>query len=153
MNVEKRIKEMNLEIREYVNPDWPFTTTVQEGNILFVSGHTPTINGVPQYTGRVGEEVSLETAQKAGMLCLENCLGAIKMALGDLDRVEKIIKVNGYIASEVGFAQQAVVMNPISKALNDIFGAKHARAALGVAMLPSNVPVEVEMIVAVKQKN
>jgi len=150
MDVYEKIKAEGLRIREYCNPDWPFTTAVQTGNILFVSGHTPTLDGVPQYHGCTGRDVDLETAQKAGILCLENCLGTMNRALGDLNRVKKIVKLNGFVASDPSFSGQAQVMNPVSEKLNAIFGNKHARAALGVMQLPGNVPVEVEMIVEVE---
>ncbi|MDP4109126.1 MAG: RidA family protein [Bacillota bacterium] len=148
--IEAKAKEIGLTVREFTNPNLPFTSAVQTGNVLFVSGHTPTIDGVAQYHGVTGTDVNLETAQKAAMLCLENCLGAVKTALGSLDRVSKIVKVNGFVASAPGFDKQALVMNPASEALISLFGQKHARAALGVAMLPGNVPVEVELVVEVK---
>lgn len=149
--IENRAKEIGLEIREYVNHDWPFVSGMISGNLLFISGHTPTIDGVPQYKGTVGEDVDMETAQKAAILCLENCLGAVKTALkGDMDRIVKIVKVNGFITSAKGFDQQAGVMNAVSNKLIELFGEKHSRAALGVSMLPGGVPVEVELIVEIK---
>ncbi|MDD3174178.1 MAG: RidA family protein [Herbinix sp.] len=147
--IETKLEASGLSVRQFVNEAWPFNCGVLTGNLLYISGHTPTINGVPQYIGVTGDTVDLETAQKAALLCLENCMGAIKTVVGDLDRVSKIVKVNGFIASAPGFDKQALVMNPVSEALVDIFGAKHARAALGVTMLPGNVPVELEMIVEV----
>ena len=150
MTIETKLRSMHITVRQYINPEWPFTCGVQVGNVLYISGQTPTIDGVPQYTGTAGDTVDLETAQKAALLCLENCLGAIKTMVGSLDRVTKVVKVNGFIASASGFDKQALVMNPVSEILVNLFGAKHARAALGVAMLPGNVPVEVEMIVEVE---
>ena len=148
--IEAKANELGLTVRQYANAQWPFTCAVQTGNLLFVSGHTPTIEGVAQYHGITGDSVDLETAQKAAMLCLENCLGAMKSVLGNLDRVAKIVKVNGFIASAPGFDKQAPVMNSVSEALVKIFGEKHARAALGVAMLPGNVPVEIELVAEVR---
>lgn len=150
MNIYEKIEAQGLTIREFCNPAWPFTTATQVGNILFVSGHTPTIDGVPQYHGCTGRDVNLETAQKAALLCLENCIGSMNMALGDLNRVKRIIKLNGFVASDPSFSGQAMVMNPVSEKLNAIFGEKHARAALGVAQLPGDVPVEIELIVEVE---
>lgn len=149
MQREQKITELGMTIRFFPLPDMPFTYAHEHNGIVFVSGHTPTIEGVPQYKGVVGQEVDLETAQQAAVLCLENCLGALQQAVGGLDRVKKIIKVNGFVASAPGFDKQALVMNAVSERLNAIFGEKHARAALGVAMLPGGVPVEVELIAAI----
>lgn len=149
MNVIERIKESGLVVREFINPEWPFTTAVLSDNLIFVAGHTPTINGVAQYHGKVGETISVEQARKAGILCLENCLGSLQRVLGDLNKVKKIVKLNGYIASAPDFSDQVKVMAPVSESLNAIFGEKHARAAIGVLVLPGDVPVEIEMIVEI----
>lgn len=150
MNIYERIKAEGLEVRTFYDPQWAFETTSRIGDLLFVSGHTPTLDGVPQYKGITGREVDVETARKAALLCLENCLGSMQRALGDLKRVKRIVKLNGFVASAHGFVEQAIVMNAVSEKLNAIFGSKHARAALGVVALPGNVPVEIEMIVEVE---
>lgn len=149
MSIVDRINESGLVVREFINPEWPFTTAVLSGKLLFVAGHTPTIDGVPQYHGKVGNEISVEQAREAGVLCLENCLGSMQRVLGDLNRIKKIVKLNGFVASTPEFSNQVAVMAPVSEALNHIFGEKHARAAIGVAVLPGDVPVEIELIVEI----
>lgn len=147
--LEIQLNELGLTAREYTNPNWDFTCGIMSGNLLFTSGHTPTLNGIVQYKGTVGDDIDLQSSQKAAVLCLENCLGAAKIVLGDLDRIKRIVKVNGFIASAPGFDEQAMVMNAVSEPLTKLFGEKHARSALGVAMLPSGVPVEVELVLEV----
>ncbi|MDD3172761.1 MAG: RidA family protein [Herbinix sp.] len=150
MKIEDMFNELGIQCREYCNPNWLFTNYTLNGKTLYISGHTPTIDGVPQFHGKVGAEVDLEKAKNAAVLCLENCLGAIKMAIDDLDNIKSILKVNGYVASNPDFVDQAIVINAVSEPLYKVFGTKHARAALGVAVLPGNVPVEIELIVELK---
>ena len=153
MNIYEKIATEGLKIRTFYNDEWTFETASLTENLLYVSGHTPTIEGVPQYIGVTGAEIDIATAQKAGILCLENCLGSMERALKDLNCIKKVVKLNGFVASVAGFSGQAVVMNPVSEKLNAIFGGKHARAAIGVVALPGNVPVEIEMIVEIEKQN
>lgn len=151
-SIENKFNALGLQIRQYTNPTLNFTCGVLSGSLLFISGHTPTVEGVPQYKGIVGNDVDIETAQKAAILCLENCLGAAKTILGSLDHIQKVVKVNGFVASAAGFDGQAQVLNAVSSPLQQVFGEKHARAALGVAGLPGGVPVEVELILEVAER-
>lgn len=152
MSVYDRLKELQLKIPK-VEPRFLFVPGVQVGNLLFISGQTPEINGKMQYMGRLGEDIDVETGKKAARLAALNCLGEIEAVLGSLDRVERIVRVIGYVRSAKNFGEQPLVINGASELLIEIFGerGKHSRAALGTSELPFGAPVELEMIVSVKQ--
>ncbi|GAB7388964.1 RidA family protein [Bacillaceae bacterium] len=152
MSVYARLKELNLTIPK-VEPRFLFVPGVQVGDLLFISGQTPEVNGEMQYVGRLGEDLDVETGKKAARLAALNCLGEIEAVLGSLDRVDRIVRVIGYVRSAKNFGEQPLVINGASELLIEIFGerGKHARAALGTSELPFGAPVELEMIVKVKQ--
>jgi enamine deaminase RidA (YjgF/YER057c/UK114 family) len=152
MGVYDRIKQLNLTIPE-VEPRFMFVPGVQVGNLLFISGQTPEINGEMQYVGRLGADLNVETGKKAARLAALNCLGEMEACLGSLERVERIVRVIGYVRSAENFGEQPLVINGASELLIEVFGeaGKHARAALGTSELPFGAPVELEMIVQVKE--
>ncbi len=151
--VEEKVKEMGYEIPECPAPAGAYAPAVEtKDGLLFVSGQTAIVDGKQKYVGRVGAEVSVEEAYDAAKICALRLLAQVKYVIGDLDRVERIVKVNGYVNAVPGFGQQPKVINGTSEFLEAVFGekGKHARAAIGVGSLPDNAPVEVEMILAYK---
>lgn len=151
IDIYERIRELGLTIPE-VPPRFLFVPGVLTGNLLFISGQTPEVNGVMQYTGRLGDDLDVETGQQAARLAALNCIGEMQAVLGDLNRVERIVRMMGYVRSTDGFGEQPLVVNGASELLHEVFGeaGKHARAALGTSELPFGAPVELEMIVQVK---
>lgn len=152
MSIEERLRELNIVVPQVV-PRFNFVPGVQVGNLLFISGQTPEIDGVMQYAGRLGADLDVETGKKAARLAALNCLGEMQAVLGSLERVERIVRVIGYVRSAQGFGEQPFVINGASDLLVEVFGeaGRHARAALGTSELPFNAPVELEMIVQVKE--
>lgn len=151
MSVYERLKELGITVPK-VEPRFLFVPGVRAGDLLFVSGQTPEVDGEMKYAGVVGEDLDVETAKRAARLAALNCLGEVEAVLGSLDRVERIVRVIGYVRSGRGFGEQPLVMNGASELLIEVFGerGKHARAALGTSELPFGAPVEMEMIVQVK---
>ena len=129
-----------------------YIASVQVGNILFVGGNTGTVNGKRKYLGKVGEAVTLEQAYEMAQFCGLNHLAFIKAALGDLDRVERVVKVTGYVNVAPGFKDMPKVINGESDLYVKLWGerGRHARAAIGVASLGGDAPVETEVIVQVR---
>lgn len=150
--ISKRLAELNIQLPKAPKPAGAYVPAVITGNLIFASGQTPTVDGVLKYTGKVGREVSLEEAYEAARLSAINCLAEMEAVLGDLDRIKRIVKVTGYVASAEGFGLQPKVVNGASELLEGIFGenGRHARAAIGVSELPINAPVEVEIIAEIK---
>lgn len=154
MNIERRLGELGLELPEVPTPGGSYVPVQIWGNIAFTSGQTALINGERRYLGKVGKEVSLEEgALSARDACL-NCLASLKKELGTLDAVGRIIKVVGYVNSAPGFIQQPEVVNGASDLLVQLWGehGRHARSAIGVAELPVNTSVELEIIAEIKKK-
>ena len=151
MDVYKRISELGLQLPKVPKPVASYVPAKMYNDLVFSSGQTGTIDGQLQCKGKVGREVSLEEAQISARQSVLNCLASIESVIGDLNRVEEVIKLTGYVASAEGFGQQPAVVEGASKLLLEIFGenGQHARAALGVAELPFGAPVEVELIVRV----
>lgn len=152
MSYEAKIKSMGLEIPEAPKPVAAYVPAVQIDGYVYTSGQLPFVNGELKYTGKVGQEVKEKDAYEAAKICALNCLSVIKGVVGDLDKIEQIVKVNGYVASAEGFEMQPKVINGASELLGEIFGEKgqHARLAVGVNQLPFNATCEIEMIVKVK---
>ncbi|WP_210508552.1 RidA family protein [Naasia sp. SYSU D00057] len=150
-SVEQRLAELGLDLPEPVAPVAAYVPAVTTGNLLWLSGQVPFVDGVPQATGKVGEAdglVSPEVAKECAKTCALNALAAAKAALGDLDRVTRVVKLVGFVASSPEFTGAPVVVNGASELLGQVFGdaGRHARSAVGVAVLPLDVPVEVEMV-------
>lgn len=152
MGVEDKLKELGLEIPAPREPMGNYVTAVRTGNLVYTAGQVCAAGGQITCQGKVGREVTVEEGYAAARLAVLNCLGAVKGVLGDLDRVERVVKVLGFVNSAEGFHQQPRVMNGASDLLVSLYGEKgrHARAAIGVYQLPGNAAVEVEMVVEVK---
>lgn len=130
-----------------------YSPVVVHAGIAYVSGQLPRLNDIVQYVGKVGRDVDLPTACEAARLCALQCLAALEKTLGSLDRVERLLKVTGYVACTEDFAQQPAVIDAASALFVERLGDRglHARAAIGVAALPRGASVEVELIAAVRQ--
>jgi enamine deaminase RidA (YjgF/YER057c/UK114 family) len=149
--VEDRLAELGRTLPGVAAPVAAYVPAVRSGSYVFTSGQLPMVDGSLAATGKVGAEVSAEDAKKHAATCALNALAAIKAEIGDLDRVRRIVKVVGFVASTPDFTGQPGVINGASELLGEVFGDKgvHARSAVGVAVLPLDAPVEVELVVEV----
>ena len=152
MEIETKLKELGLELPNPPVPAANYIGYVRVGNLLFIGGNIGRINGVLKYRGKVGAGVTLEQAYDAARNCALNHLATMKAALGDLDRVDRIVKVLGYVNVAPDFIDMPKVINGESDLLVQVFGERgqHTRAAVGVASLSQNSPVETEVTVQVK---
>jgi enamine deaminase RidA (YjgF/YER057c/UK114 family) len=151
MSYEARLKELGLVLPEPPRPAGHFVPAVQVGNLIFVSGQIPALSGQVVMKGKLGRDLSIEQGQEAARAALLNVLAVIQSTTGTLDVIQRIVKLNGWVASAEGFNSQPRVVDGASLLLEEIFGeaGKHARAAIGVAELPLGVPVELELIAEV----
>jgi enamine deaminase RidA (YjgF/YER057c/UK114 family) len=149
MAVADRLAELGLELPTVAAPAGSYIPAVVSGNLAFTSGQLPTTGGVLPATGKVGAEVSAEDAKTYAATCVLNALAAIGSVIGSLDRITRVVKVVGFVSSDPSFTGQPGVINGASDLLREIFGdaGVHARSAVGVAVLPLDSPVEVELIV------
>ncbi len=149
--VEDRLAELGLSVPEVVPPVAAYVPAVRDGNLVFTSGQLPMVDGSMAATGKVGGSVTPEIAKELAQACALNAIAAIKALIGDLDKVSRVVKVVGFVASEPSFTGQPVVVNGASELLAKAFGDKgvHARSAVGVVALPLDAPVEVEVIVSI----
>lgn len=147
--IEKKLQEMGLSLPEVGKTHGAYVPGVQANGLLFTSGRTPTVDGKLMYGGKVGQDLSVEEGYKAAELCALHCLAVVREQLGGLDKVIRIVRITGFINSAPGFTQQSKVLNGASDLVAALFGERgqHARAAIGVAELPTNAAVEVDMIV------
>jgi enamine deaminase RidA (YjgF/YER057c/UK114 family) len=151
MDVEARLGELGLELPPAPKPMAAYVPTVRTGNLVFVAGQGPWLPGGPSLTGKVGADVSMEEAQQAARNCCLNGLAAIKAEVGDLGSLVRMVKLTVFVASAPGFHEQPLVATGGSELLEKVLGdaGRHARAAVGVAELPFNIPVEVDFIAEV----
>ena len=149
--IEQRIIDLGFLLPETAKPLAAYIPAVQSGNLVFTSGQLPMIAGNLAETGKVGGSVSPERAKELATICALNALAAVKTVIGDLDKIKRIVKVVGFVSSTPEFSGQPAVVNGASEFLGDVFGEKgiHARSAVGVAVLPLDAPVEIELIVEV----
>jgi enamine deaminase RidA (YjgF/YER057c/UK114 family) len=149
---EERIAELGLTLPEVAAPVASYTPTVRSGAHVYVSGQLPFVEGELPATGKVGAEVTPEAARDLAALCALNAIAAVRAEVGELSDVVRIVKVGGFVASTSDFTGQPGVINGASDLLARVFGdaGVHARAAVGVAALPLDSPVEVDMIVEVR---
>jgi len=150
VNITDRLAELGIELpRRSPAPAGTYVPAVISGNQVFTAGQLPFVDGVLPFTGKVGAAVSAEDAHESARTSALNALSAVAEVLGSLDRVTRIVKVVGFVASDPGFTAQPGVLNGASDLLGSIFGdaGVHARSAVGVAVLPLDAPVEVELIV------
>jgi enamine deaminase RidA (YjgF/YER057c/UK114 family) len=149
---EERLQELGVSLPPPAVPVAAYVPCVRTGNLVYVSGQVPVVDGKPSHLGHLGDEVGLEDGRAAARTCAVNLLAALKAELGELSRVRRVVKVTGFVASTPGFTDHPKVVNAASELFGDAFGdaGRHARAAVGVAALPLGVPVEVEAIVEVE---
>jgi len=152
-SAEARVRELGIQIPTLPPPVAIYVPAVRTGDLVFASGQTPTVDGVLQVQGKLGGEVSIEQGQQAARLAALNCVAEVRGLLGSLDRVARIVRLTGFVASATGFAQQPAVVNGASQLIEEIFGeaGRHARSAIGVAELPGGAPVEIELIVEARE--
>jgi enamine deaminase RidA (YjgF/YER057c/UK114 family) len=149
--VAARLAELGLALPEVVPPVAAYIPAVRNGSLVWTSGQLPMVSGSLVATGLVGSDVTPEDAKDLARTCALNALAAVA-SVADLDSVVRVVKVVGFVASADGFYGQPAVVNGASELLGDVFGeaGRHARSAVGVAVLPLNAPVEVEVVVEVR---
>jgi len=147
--VDERLAELGITLPELAKPVAAYVPAVISGNLVFTAGQLPFVDGALPETGKLGAGVSDESGKALARQSALNGLAAVKSVIGSLDRVTRIVKVVGFVASDAGFTGQPGVINGASEVLGEIFGDAgiHARSAVGVAVLPLDSPVEVELIV------
>ena len=147
--IEQRLIELGHPLPEVAKPVAAYVPSVVTGNLVFTSGQLPFTAGVLPETGKVGAGVTAENAKDYARTAVLNALAAVKLAIGDLDRVTRVVKLVGFVASVPEFTGQPGVINGASEFLGEVFGEKgaHARSAVGVPSLPLDSPVELELIV------
>jgi len=148
-HIQARLTELGIVIPDVAAPVASYVPARTTGNLLYTAGQLPFVDGSLPATGKLGAEVSLADGVEYARICTLNALAVAQSELGSLDRVAQIVKVNGFVASSPEFFQQPTVLNGASELLGEIFGdiGKHARAAVGVAVLPLDAPVELELII------
>lgn len=151
-DVEKRLKELKIELEKPAAPTANFVKAVRVGNLVYLSGHGPDKPGGGRVIGKVGTDLTLEQGKDAARLVGISLLSSLKAEIGDLNKVKRIVKAFGMVNCPPSFDQQSQVINGFSDLMVEVFGAKgkHARSAVGMSSLPFNMPVEVEMIVEVE---
>ena len=150
--IEEKIESLGIKLPSPPTPAGSYVAVVKTGNLLFISGQIPMVDGKLLYTGKVTDE-NLETAQKSARTCAINILAQLKRELGDFEKVSKIVRLSGFVNSDPEFSQHPKVINAASDLLHEIFGEKgiHSRIAVGVANLPLNSMTEIDAIVEVTE--
>jgi enamine deaminase RidA (YjgF/YER057c/UK114 family) len=148
---EQRLEQLGVSLPTPAAPVAAYLPCVRTGNLVYVSGQVPVVDGEPTHVGRLGETVGLEDGVAAARTCAVNVIAALKAELGELARVRRVVKLTGFVASTPEFTDHPKVVNGASELFGEVFGdaGRHARAAVGMAALPLGVPVEVEAIVEV----
>ena len=151
VKIEQILKERGYQLPALAEAMGLYVPAVKVNDLVFTAGLLPEIGDDLKFAGKLGKDLTIEQGQRAAELCALNALSIIKEVIGDLDKIKRIVRVVGYINSAPGFTDQPKVLNGASKLLIDIFGerGKHARLALGIAELPINAALEMEMIVQV----
>lgn len=150
--IEERLRELGIELPPPPQPLGNYVGAVQAGDLVFLGGVSNRVRGVLKYQGKLGRELTVEQGYDAARMAAINHLAVLKAFLGDLDRVQRIVKVVGHINCAPGFNTLPAVLNGASDLLVEVFGEKgrHARLALGAAELNDDIPVETEMIVQIR---
>ena len=152
MSIKEKLAALGLTLPTAAAPVAAYVPAVKTGNLVFTAGQLPVVDGKLVLTGKVGSDVTPEDAKKMAEICALNALAAISL-VADIDQIERIVRVGGFVNGAPGFVAIPAVINGASELLIKIFGdvnGKHARTAVGVAELPLNAPVEVEMVVQLK---
>lgn len=146
--LDDRLSQLGITIPSVAKPVAAYVPAVVVGNLVYTSGQLPSVEGKLAVTGKVGAEVDADTARALARTCVLNGLAAAKNVLGSLDRITRVVKVVGFVASDSSFTGQPGVINGASELLGEIFGEAgvHARSAVGVAVLPLDAPVEIEFL-------
>jgi enamine deaminase RidA (YjgF/YER057c/UK114 family) len=152
VDFDKKLKELGIVLSPPSKPVANYVKAVRVGNLLFISGHGPTKADGSNITGKVGKDLTVEQGYEAAKLTAEGIISTLKAELGDLNKVKRVVKVNGWVNCYPDFTDQPKVINGCSDLMVALFGEKgrHARAAMGVVALPSNIAVEIEMVVEVE---
>ena len=148
MTPEDKLKELGMELPEAPSPLGSYVPVIRTGNLVFLSGILPLVEGKLLRQGRVGEDITIDDAREDAKRAVMNALAVLRSHIGSLNTVKRCIKITGYIASSPDFTEQPKVLNAASDLLHEIFGeaGRHARAAVGVTVLPLNASVEIEFI-------
>ena len=148
---EERLQELGVSLPAPATPVAAYVPCVRTGDLVYVSGQVPMVDGKPSHLGHLGDDVDLEAGRAAARTCAVNVLAVLKAELGELSRVRRVVKVTGFVACTADFTDHPKVVNAASELFGDVFGdaGRHARSAVGVSALPLGVPVEVEAIVEV----
>jgi enamine deaminase RidA (YjgF/YER057c/UK114 family) len=152
VSVKEKLASLGLTLPSTAAPVAAYVPAVKTGNLVFTAGQLPVVDGKLVLTGKVGSDVTPEDAKKMAEICALNALAAISL-VADIDQIEKIVRVGGFVNGVPGFVAIPAVVNGASELLIKLFGdvnGKHARTAVGVAELPLNAPVEIEMVVQLK---
>ena len=152
MSMKEKISSLGLSLPTAAAPVAAYVPAVKSGNLVFTAGQLPVVDGKLPKEGKVGRDVTAEDAKELAQICALNALAAISV-VADLDQIERVVRVGGFVNCAPGFTAIPGVINGASEFLIKIFGdvnGKHARTAVGVAELPLNAPVEVEVIVQLK---
>jgi enamine deaminase RidA (YjgF/YER057c/UK114 family) len=152
MSVKDKLAELGLTLPEAALPVAAYVPAVRTGNLVFTAGQLPLVDGKIPFIGKVGSDVTPEQAKDMAQVCALNALAAISL-VADIDQIERVVRVGGFVNGIPGFVAIPAVINGASELLIKLFGevnGKHARTAIGVAELPLNAPVEVEMVVQLK---
>ena len=152
MSIELKLLELGLTLPEPAKPVAAYVPAVQVSGMVYTSGQIPLVKGEVKFKGKLGRDFTVEEGYEAAKICALNCLAAAKGVIGNLDRIEKVVKVVGFVNSAPGFTDQPKVVNGASELLGKVFGpaGEHARSAVGVAELPLGVAVEIEMVFQIK---
>lgn len=149
--IEEKLNSLGIQLPEPAKPLAAYISAKQTGNFVFTAGQLPLVEGNLVATGLLGRDIDVEEAKAAAQICVVNALSAVKGVIGDLDKIKQVVRVVGYVASAQEFTQQPAVINGASELLLEVFGdaGRHARSAVGVAVLPLNAAVEVELTVEI----
>ena len=151
MSIKEKLSSLGLTLPRAAAPVAAYVPAVKTGNLVFTAGQLPVVDGKLVLTGKVGSEVTAEDAKKMAEICALNALAAISL-VADLDQIERVVRVGGFVNCAQGFTAIPGVVNGASEFLIKVFGeanGKHARTAVGVAELPLNAPVEIELLVKI----
>lgn len=153
MSIESKLDQLGLKLPETPKPIAAYVPAVRIDSLVFTSGQIPVVEGSLKFKGKVGKDLTLDDGYEAAKVCVLNALSAVKNEIGSLDKIEKIVKLVGYVNSVQGFNKQPAVINGASELLQKLFGetGKHARVAIGVSELPNDAAVELEMIVKIRE--
>src|SRR5258708_26381137 len=148
--IEQRLAELGITLPDAASPAFNYVPVTLHRGIAHVAGQLPKVDGEVRVQGKAGGTVTLEVAREEARICILQGLACLKQALGTLDRIERVLKVTGFVASAAGFNEQPKVLDAASDLLAAVLGeaGRHARSAIGVAELPRNAVVEIEMVVA-----